>query len=76
LVTVDIVNDYGGVESNDTKQTTPPQWLKDSNAISVYSETVFLKIHGARCGVEKGTQMGGLSEGKGEILSYWCKFSQ
>jgi hypothetical protein len=38
--------------------------------------SAFLKIHGARCGVEKGTQMGVFSEGKGEILSYWCKFSQ
>jgi hypothetical protein len=29
------------------------------------SELVFLKIHGARCGVEKGTQMGGLLGGEG-----------
>jgi hypothetical protein len=36
----------------------------------------FLKPHGARCGVEKGTQMGGLIGGEGEILYYWCKFSQ
>jgi hypothetical protein len=28
------------------------------------SVSVFLKIHGARCGVEKGTQMGGLLQSK------------
>jgi hypothetical protein len=27
--------------------------------------SVFLKIHGARCGVEKGTQMGGPLGGEG-----------
>jgi hypothetical protein len=29
------------------------------------AELVFLKIHGARCGVEKETQMGGLLGGEG-----------
>jgi hypothetical protein len=29
------------------------------------TESVFLKIHGARCGVEKGIQMGGLLGGEG-----------
>jgi hypothetical protein len=32
---------------------------------SYLPELVFLKIHGARCGVEKGTQMGGLLGGEG-----------
>jgi hypothetical protein len=32
---------------------------------ATHTELVFLKIHGARCGVEKGTQMGGLLGGEG-----------
>jgi ABC-type antimicrobial peptide transport system permease subunit len=35
-------------------------WANTMCAVSV-----FLKIHGARCGVEKGTQMGGLLGGEG-----------
>jgi hypothetical protein len=41
-----------------------PELVRGVRAISG-TESVFLKIHGARCGVEKGTQMGGLLGGEG-----------
>jgi hypothetical protein len=40
-----------------------PIFVSEANAL--FTESVFLKIHGARCGVEKGTQMGGLLGGEG-----------